>query len=188
VRAEVGFVQEDDRLRASFVDHDEKAFEAAEVKIVIQPLHDEDHVHVRAQHLFVGVAPGDFARDLRGAWQHGVNGGLVLGRVQGHGHPVAGLGQGGGRGLVEQFASDLGDQLGVGGEDVVEVPVLGRHPRRHQAGGAMRGEGGFPTGVPAELRERRVEIAGWRVHSQKLNPGSSRSSGPRGNPLPAPPR
>ena len=154
--AEVGFIQEDDWLRAAFPDDRKVAFDAAGVQFEIERSHDKDGIDIGGDDLFVEGAAGDFAGELGLAGEDGVDAGAIFGRTCGDGNPVA---DGGDvcarRGGVAQLAGDVSEVFAVGGADAVEILRFFSHARGNEIWRGGEGlEFFLERGTPAQVFER----------------------------------
>ena len=122
VVAEVGFIQQDDRLRAALPDDGEVAFDAARIQFEIERGDHEDGVDIGRDDLLLQGAACDFAGELGFPGKDGVDPGAIFAGAGGDGHPVANGGNVGARGRgVAEFAGDVGEVFAMGGADTVEI-------------------------------------------------------------------
>jgi hypothetical protein len=85
---EVGFREDDHRLRAALPRERQVALETAEVEILVHRRDDEDDVDVGAQHLLLRGLPGGLAGELRAPRKDGTDGACVLAGTGVDGDPV----------------------------------------------------------------------------------------------------
>ena len=152
VVAQINLVENDHRTRAAFATHDQHAFQSRGVERRVGGGDEKNGFDVRGEDLRGGVAAAGLAGDLRGARQHGLDGGLLLVGHELDGHPIADFGK-----LrmitarfVNEFAGDLRGEFRVRSPDAVEMFVLHRDSRRDETLGEIGRELFVAPGVPAE--------------------------------------
>ena len=160
VVADVGLVQQDDRLRPALPGEDERALDAAEAEVSVEARHEEDRVHVRRQDLGHGPLPRRPADEGGSPGQDGLDDRAVAALARAQGHPVADR-----RpvlrpaGLVPQGAGHRRERLPLLRAHAQQARVAHHDAAGDEALGGERGEGLRDGADEAEFAKPRPRQA-----------------------------